>query len=82
MAGAVACGFVPALASAQSGTGSLGGVVQDGSGGAVPGATVKVINATSNVVVEFVTDGQGQYRATGLIPGPYRIEVSLDALFS
>jgi len=69
-------GRLPAL-QAQVG-GVLSGVVQDSSGASVPGATVRIINTATSVVVELTTDAQGSYRAESLAPGAYRVEASLD----
>jgi len=72
----------PASLLAQAGTGTaasaITGVVRDSSGGAIPGATVRVINEATNVAVEAISDGQGAYRVAALLPGQYRIETSLD----
>src|SRR3972149_496197 len=61
--------LIPAWANAQS---TLAGVVQDSSGGVLPGVTVE---ASSPVLIEKVrtalTDTTGQYRFTGLTPGVY-----------
>ena len=68
----------PALAIAQTGTGSIDGHVKDSSGGAIPGATVRIINEGTSTAVEAVTDGEGTYHATALLSGPYAVEVTLD----
>jgi len=59
-----------ALLSAQGPYGRITGRVVDGSGSAVPGATVKVINADTNVVTAATSDAEGNYEARNLIPGP------------
>jgi hypothetical protein len=43
-------------------------------------ATVRIINADTNVVRELVTDAAGIYRAPNLLPGNYRIEASAPGL--
>ena len=73
---ALVVALVPGMAFAQ--TGSLTGLVRDSSGAAVPGATVRVIAEKSRATVEVVTNEQGAYRAEGLVPGPYRLETTLD----
>jgi len=70
--------ILPAILSAQSGTSTIAGIVRDSSGGAVPGATVRIVNDASGDAVEAVTDGQGAYRAAGLVAGRYRVETVLD----
>src|SRR5262245_52294646 len=61
--------LLPALASAQA---SITGVVQDPSGGVLPGVTVE---AASPVLIEkvrtAVTDGSGRFQIVDLRPGAY-----------
>ena len=52
--------------------------MRDSSGGAIPGASVKIVNEDTNATVEEITDGQGAYRVTSLPPGRYRVETVLD----
>jgi hypothetical protein len=66
------------IAFAQSGTSSIAGVVKDALGGALPGASVKVVNEESSVAAETITNGEGVYRVAALVPGKYRVETSLD----
>ena len=69
----------PALVVAQSSSATpLSGVVRDSSGGAIPGATIRIVNAASNASAELVSDGQGAYQSEPLVPGRYRVEVTLD----
>ena len=70
--------LAPALSSAQPAPGTVAGVVRDSSGGAIPGASVKIVNEDTNATVEEITDGQGAYRVTSLPPGRYRVETVLD----
>jgi hypothetical protein len=70
--------FLAGLAFAQGGaTGAITGTVQDATGSAVAGATVKVISeATGQPVRQVTTDTSGAFTA-GLLPvGTYSIEVS------
>ena len=66
-----------AAAFAQASSGSVTGVVQDASGGTVPGAVVKVFGAGSGAV-EVVTDGDGRFLVAPLPPGSYTVEIALD----
>jgi iron complex outermembrane recepter protein len=70
------------LWAAQAGPGTaastISGVVRDSSGGAIPGAIVRVINEATGVTVEAISDGQGSYRVAELSPGQYRIETTLN----
>ena len=75
---ALTVALLPATVLAQSGTSSIGGLVRDSSGGAVPGASVRVVNEETRVTVETVSDEQGAYSAAGLVPGRYRVEATLD----
>ena len=60
--------LLPASAYAQS---SIAGVVEDASGGVLPGVTVE---AASPALIEksarAITDGTGQYRIADLRPAP------------
>ncbi len=51
--------LVPAVAWAQAPAGTLTGVVRDSSGGAVPGANVRVINVASGTAIDAITDVEG-----------------------
>ena len=67
--------MVPAAVYAQA---SITGVVQDTSGGVLPGVTVE---AASPALIEqvrvAVTDGTGQYRVVALRPGLYTVTFTL-----
>lgn len=62
-----------ATLAAQSGQASLGGQVKDSSGGAIPGATVSVRNSSTNVVRSTVSNAEGYYSLSGLLPGTYTL---------
>jgi len=61
-----------------AGAAGIAGSIRDASGAAIPGATVRVINEESGAIVEAVSDAEGAYRTAELIPGRYRVEISLD----
>src|SRR5499425_2977838 len=65
-----------APARAQGGA-SVGGVVNDQSGGALPGATVTVLNSGTGASQTLVTGPTGNYLAVNLQPGSYQITVEL-----
>jgi iron complex outermembrane receptor protein len=67
----------PTLAAGQAGTGAIAGTVKDGTGGALPGVTIRIVNEDSGVAVNLVSEQQGAYRAAGLAPGRYRVEATL-----
>ena len=69
--------MVPAVGEAQTG-GSITGVVRDSLGGAIPGATIRVINEATATAQEAFSDAQGVYRVDDLAPGQYRVEATLD----
>ena len=65
---------LPASGFGQTGSSAILGFVKDGTGAALPGATVRVINVETGVAVELTTNGEGVYRASALVPGhgPHR----------
>lgn len=73
---AVLCGAA-ALAHAQGLTGQIGGTVVDGSKAVIPGATVSVKNAGTQVTRDTVTDANGSFVLTNLLAGTYDISVTL-----
>lgn len=81
LAVAIGTGASPRLL-AQAGTGTavstITGIVRDSSGGAIPGATVRITNEATGVAVEAISDGQGSYRVATLSPGQYRVETTLE----
>jgi iron complex outermembrane receptor protein len=77
VAATVFAALIPAAGVAQT-SGALTGVVRDSLGGAIPGATVRVIDEVSGSAAETVSDGQGVYRVESLAPGQYRVEATLD----
>src|SRR5215510_204940 len=75
--------FVVALASAASParaqviTATLYGVVHDGTGGILPGATVVVTHQGTNLTRETVSDERGEFALPALPAGPYAIKIEL-----
>ena len=57
----------------QASQGTIQGVVLDSSGGAIPGATVEVIDVARGITRGLVADGAGQYVAVNLTPGTYTV---------
>lgn len=60
---------------AQLTTGSITGVVQDPSGGLVPGAQVTLTDLTKNFNYQAKTDGTGRYLFRALPPSTYELTV-------
>jgi len=69
--------LTPAAGLAQTG-GTVSGLVRDSLGGAIPGATVRVINEATGAAQEAVSDAEGSYQVTDLAAGQYRVEATLD----
>lgn len=63
-------------APAQDFRATLTGIVTDPSGAAVPDATVRAINITTNTAKEVKTTSIGNYSIPYLDPGTYNIEVT------
>ena len=58
---------------AQTPTGTIQGIVQDGSHAVVPGAKIVIINERTNETKELRTDGLGHYIVPFLLPGSYAV---------
>ena len=67
----------PGVSLAQT-AGAVSGVVRDSLGGAIPGATIRIVNEATGAAQEAVSDAQGSYRVEDLAPGQYRVEATLD----
>jgi hypothetical protein len=67
-----------APAQAQQFNGTLRGVVQDSTGGVVPGAAISVVEVSTNDTRNLTSDARGSWVLPNLKPGTYRIVVSLD----
>jgi len=64
------------MANAQSVTGQISGVVVDPAGAVVPGADVQLIHDLSQTIHRFVSEPNGSFIFTGLVPGTYSLKVS------
>jgi len=64
-------------AAAQS-TGTLQGTVTDGQNAIMPGVSVTIQNAATGVVRTTASDSAGQYVASAMQPGHYRITTHID----
>ena len=58
---------------AQVTTGTILGVVKDGSGAVVPGAKVRVVNEGTNIGVDVMANNNGDYVALNLTPAVYAV---------
>ena len=62
---------------AQSATASVGGLITDDTGGALPGVTITVANKGNGVTQTLVTGVDGRYKAVALQPAAYEITAEL-----
>ena len=62
---------------AQVTTATLFGVVRDSTGGALPGATVSLVNQGTGFTREVVSDGSGSFTLTALPSGRYTLKIEL-----
>src|SRR3989454_4160000 len=69
--------LVPATAAAQTGAGSLTGIVSDQSGAKVPGAAVTAVNQATNVPYTAVSNDAGNYTITSVPVGTYVVKAEL-----
>ena len=75
LAGLLALTSIPAAAQGQSS--AVQGRVLDESGGALPGVVVLVTHQGSGTFRQVVSNADGSYFVTGILPGPYRITADL-----
>jgi outer membrane receptor protein involved in Fe transport len=64
-------------AAAQVLEATLYGIVQDSSGGALPGVTVTVTHQGTTLTRDTVSDGRGEFTLPALPPGTYTIKIEL-----
>src|SRR5213594_1339803 len=57
-------------------TGQVSGIVQDPSGGALPGATLTLTNVATSQTREVISDSSGNFVFTQLLPGTFRLVAS------
>ncbi|MEW6320895.1 MAG: TonB-dependent receptor [Acidobacteriota bacterium] len=67
----------PPSAGAQQGTAEVRGRVTDAQGGVLPGVTVVVRNQDTGLFRETVSNTDGTYFASGIVPGVYEITAEL-----
>lgn len=63
-------------AFSQSGAGLIQGTVQDATGAALPGSSVKVVNTLTGVAIDSTANNVGFYSVPGLFAGSYTITFS------
>jgi hypothetical protein len=74
---ALSCLLLPRPADAQAVSGTILGTVKDSSGGAVPGATVVLVNTRTGYSRSVVTDALGEYTAPLVPTGAYTVSAEL-----
>lgn len=77
---AVACLLASGVPAMAQGLGAIGGIVTDGSGGVLPGVTVRLTSVDGGTVggsQEAVTNERGAYEFIGLVSGRYNVRGEL-----
>lgn len=69
--------FVCASASAQQASSGMQGRVTDESGAALPGVSIVVTHESSGMFRQVVSNADGTYYLTGVLPGPYKVVAEL-----
>ena len=69
--------FLATGASAQQGSSELRGVVLDGQNAVLPGVSLTIRNQDTGIFREAVSNADGTYFVTGLVPGIYEVRASL-----
>lgn len=67
---------------AQVDTGAVVGTVSDSMGAVIAGATITVINQSTDVILRTTSNRQGQYQVLALIPGNYTVESTANGFSS
>src|SRR6185295_221086 len=73
----VFCLAVATNAGAQTGAGTLTGLVVDDQGAAIPGALVTVTEQATGAIRTTQSGPDGGFRIAGLLPGRFTVEVTL-----
>ena len=67
--------FISSVVSAQTERATLSGRIVDGSGAALPGASITITNIGTNNTVNATTNQEGLFLVPNLSPGHYRIKL-------
>src|SRR2546423_9320533 len=65
---------LPALFG-QTGLGSISGSVNDPSNAAIPNATIKIVQTSTNTVRELTSNATGLFTAPSLVPSRYNVTI-------
>src|SRR5689334_22266727 len=66
------------VATAQVATGTISGIVRDGTQAAVAGAGVTITDKDKGITLQFLTSENGSYQAPSLNPGNYTVTIRKD----
>ena len=64
------------LSFAQTERGQIAGVISDATGASVAGASIRIINKAAHTPLAVSSASTGDYTASNLPPGGYRLEIS------
>ncbi len=81
-AGFVVATIAPPVHAQSAVTGAVSGVVSDATGAVVPGATVTVVDTSTEAKQIVKTNGEGRYTVGLLKPGQYKITAAAESLKS
>src|SRR5689334_12921203 len=70
----VAAAFLTASAFAQINTARTMGMLQDATGGGIPGVAVRAVTQETGVATATLSRDAGDYLLNFLVPGNYRVE--------
>lgn len=73
---AVLCAAVPSISAQVVPTAILNGEVTDPTGAVIPSAKIQVVNMATQVKKQTVSDAQGRFLFSFLLPGTYQLDVS------
>src|SRR6476646_5899812 len=68
--------FFAPVCQAQSNYATLKGTVLDPQDKAVPGASIQLIAVGTNAARQVTSNEDGVFQITGLLPGPYKLDVT------
>ena len=74
--------WTAAPASAQQGTSEIGGKVTDQQGGVLPGVALVITNEDTGIFREVVTNPDGSYFISQMVPGRYRVTAKMEGFRS
>jgi hypothetical protein len=69
--------FARAVCAQTVGTGTIVGTLTDPSGLVISGAKVTIANTATGQIVELATNSSGTFNSGALIPGDYKVQVSM-----